>query len=496
MKKPLQILFLFLLALIQGTNMQAQNNPNIKRTMHWYFGEGAGLDFTSGTPVADTLGKVNSDEASFTMSDTCGNLLVYGYDSIFSKTHTFIESLDFCTACNPKQMLCIPQPGNDSIFYIFYMDYWDYGIYYAIFNRNMNGGTGGIISKDNYIMGTPTDQPTEMLAATYHCNDLDIWIVGKKASDKNLYAWLLTSTGFITTPVVSTVTPTLDFNNGCFANFSPDGSMMASMLLFDSYIPYPDSSYILLNQFDNCTGIFYNPIKIPFSCPISTAFSQDNSKLYIVTDFECPFNGTVNASYLMQYDVSVYDSASILSSKKIIFQSTDTFFFGLQLGPDGKIYVVDFDTFTTSYYYTLTHAGMIDSPNNSGVACNYIPDAIDLMGRVHFGFPEFVDSYFRDLNYFNCSTDIEEIKSQDSIVTIYPNPASDFINIQCRSSGNNKSDSYRIKIYNTTGILCIEKNITDENTVLDIHSLSSGLYFMQFFQNNNHLIINFKIVIL
>ena len=90
MKKSLQILFLFLLAVGQGAMVQAQNNPDIKRTMHWYFGEGAGLDFTSGTPVADTLGKVNSDEASFTMSDTCGNLLVYGYDSIFSKTHTFI----------------------------------------------------------------------------------------------------------------------------------------------------------------------------------------------------------------------------------------------------------------------------------------------------------------------------------------------------------------------------------------------------------------------
>ena len=46
MKKTLQILFIFLVAVGQGAMVWGQN-PDIKRTMHWYFGEGAGLDFTS-----------------------------------------------------------------------------------------------------------------------------------------------------------------------------------------------------------------------------------------------------------------------------------------------------------------------------------------------------------------------------------------------------------------------------------------------------------------
>ncbi|MBL1181499.1 MAG: hypothetical protein HND27_10395, partial [Bacteroidetes bacterium] len=53
--------FVFCICLCVGIRLFAQN-PDIKRTMHWYFGYGAGLDFSSGTAVADTTGMSNGWE--------------------------------------------------------------------------------------------------------------------------------------------------------------------------------------------------------------------------------------------------------------------------------------------------------------------------------------------------------------------------------------------------------------------------------------------------
>ena len=104
----------------------AQNNPDIKRTMHWFTGEGtegaAGLDFSSGTATVDNSSHGRFREASFTMSDTCGNLLFYGgVDTVYSWNHEpMLNGGLYCYQYIDGGALAVPQPGNDSIFYIFY----------------------------------------------------------------------------------------------------------------------------------------------------------------------------------------------------------------------------------------------------------------------------------------------------------------------------------------------------------------------------------------
>ena len=43
----------------------------------WYFGQNAGLDFNSGTPVALTNGQLVTDEGCATISNSSGQLLFY-----------------------------------------------------------------------------------------------------------------------------------------------------------------------------------------------------------------------------------------------------------------------------------------------------------------------------------------------------------------------------------------------------------------------------------
>jgi len=64
---PLLIFLLFL-----SLNMFAQKEAAI-----WYFGDGAGLDFNNGSPVALTDGQLSTIEGCSTISDANGSLLFY-----------------------------------------------------------------------------------------------------------------------------------------------------------------------------------------------------------------------------------------------------------------------------------------------------------------------------------------------------------------------------------------------------------------------------------
>lgn len=66
-----------LLAVVLIASSCFAQNPDSKRINHWYFGQGAGLDFSSGTAVADTNGAMYVWKGNTTMSDRDGNLLFY-----------------------------------------------------------------------------------------------------------------------------------------------------------------------------------------------------------------------------------------------------------------------------------------------------------------------------------------------------------------------------------------------------------------------------------
>ncbi|MEX0361238.1 MAG: hypothetical protein AB3N10_09680, partial [Allomuricauda sp.] len=65
-------LFCAVIAFLYFAQTQAQLEAAI-----WYFGQNAGLDFRSGTPVPLTDGALNTREGCATISDAAGNLIFY-----------------------------------------------------------------------------------------------------------------------------------------------------------------------------------------------------------------------------------------------------------------------------------------------------------------------------------------------------------------------------------------------------------------------------------
>lgn len=73
---------------------------------------------------------------------------------------------------------------------------------------------------------------------------------------------------------------------------------------------------------------------------------------------------------------------------------------------------------------------------------------------------------------------VNEIKEMAKSITVFPNPASEFLNV---SSSNNMP--LNIEIYDVTGKLTMKDSINSIKTKVDVSSLPNGIYIYQLFNN-------------
>ena len=463
-------------------NIAVAQNPDIKRTNYWYFGEGAGLDFSIGTPIADINSNLHTIESSAVISDTFGNLLFYtDGDTVWNKNHIPMPNGTGLSGCDgiwlnssTQGALIVPQPNSNNIYYIFTVDCVEdsggiKGMNYTIVDMNLNGGFGDVTSKNNLLF-TPS---TEKLAAVHHCNKQDVWIVSH-ARDSNayappgkFYAYLLTNAGINLTPVISLVGAAMSGSHGMggVMKFSPDGSkLMCVNYTYDSiFYNYP----LELFDFDNATGIISNPMGLSNEIYLyGGSFSPDGSKIYVS-------NYLSYYSEVFQYDISSGNQATIIASKTVI-NNVDSLKWchQMQNAPDGKLYIARWNDANAD------SLAVIQNPNNT--SCNFLFNGVALQGKVvNFGLPNFVESYFNaDTSSIPCNVGIEESGKPNS-VNIYPNP----FNISTTIFINENSLNFfaTLEIYDLLGRFIISKQISFEEGkfILNRGNLSNGIFLLK-----------------
>src|SRR5204862_3072102 len=128
-----------------------------------------------------TDGKLNTLEGSASISDSLGKLLFYTDGiTVWDKTHKIMSNgIGLWGDMDATQSaLIVKQPGRN-IYYIFTVDaqagaLGGYGgITYSIVDMKMNGGLGGVSSKNNTLL-TPT---AEKVSGVVHRNGNDVWII-------------------------------------------------------------------------------------------------------------------------------------------------------------------------------------------------------------------------------------------------------------------------------------------------------------------------------
>ncbi|HIO68610.1 MAG TPA: hypothetical protein EYN41_09775 [Flavobacteriales bacterium] len=369
----------------------AQGESNI-----WYFGNGAGLDFNSGNPMALNNGSLYTTEGCATMSDKAGNLLFYTNGvTVWNAQHVVMSNgkgLIGNTSAT-QSALIIPKPGSSTRYYIFTVGEKAArdGIAYSVVDMSASGptvekfknnehyvapdikvnlGEGQVIEKNTRLF-TPA---TEKLAAVRHSNGMDYWVIAHQWNSNAFMAIPLTASG-IGKPVITKIGLFHGDASGTkvdeaigYLKPSPDGKKIASVMC------YKDINNLEIMDFDNSDGTFLNNVAITTGgYAYGMSFSPDNTKLY-VSFLEGPAG-------VIQYSIPVngVNSEAIIGSATPLVPNEESYTFGaLQIGPDGKLYVAK----------TGSKLDVINNPNAKGKECKYELGAVSLDRRYStYGLP-------------------------------------------------------------------------------------------------------------
>ena len=472
-------LIFFIFTIVIGFS---QNQGNI-----WYFGDHAGLDFNSGVPVVINNGATyipassNYSEGTSTISDPQGNLLFYtNGEKLWNKQHQVMPNGDFLSGnfSSTQSSIIIPLPNSNRFFYVFTTDDIientnDLGFRYSVIDNCLDNGFGDIITTQKNVL--LSYQMAEKVAAVKHSNGIDYWIITHKLNTNEFYSYLLTENG-ITDSIISAIGET-QINSQGQLKISPNGSKLAVAHNKHWLSPF----YFELFDFNSSTGIVSNAIAL--STPTNTAiygveFSPDNSKLYGVYSGTSPFGMGI-----VQYDLSTPTSSFINNSMISVYQASGITFRGLQLAPNGKIYMPSVPTSN----YLLE----ISSPNLQGGSCGVINNSIDLgTNSASYCLPSFIAGYNYSNNNVDCQASLEEIKINN--LEIFPNPVSqNTVEIKFKS----KLEDCTIYIYNSLGENILITPLINDSITIDCSHFYNGLHFVEV-HTDSEIISREKLIIL
>lgn len=357
----------FVLAFILNltTLIYSQQEANV-----WYFGNNAGLDFNSGSPVALLNGQLDTQESCGSIADTSGQLLFYTDGmSVFNRNHVVMPNGSglLGQSSSSQSGTIVPAPGSTTLFYIFTTDREGHpnGFRYSVVDMSLNGGLGDVTTVKNVLVFTPS---LECISVVSKGNNIDYWVVVHGFNNNKFFSYSLTNAGLSATPVESAVGTAITgsgFDAAAVIKIAPSGSKLAFTSVTD---------VAQLFDFDNNTGVVSNPITLSTETGelYGIEFSPNENVLYIVNSF---------------YKVYQYDllAANIPNSKITLYNGPDVPG-QLQLGPDGKIYIAN---------YGKGKLGVISNPNVVGLGCDLQMQSFDLSGRISsLGLPSFNRSYF------------------------------------------------------------------------------------------------------
>ena len=442
--------FLFILFIL-ATPSFAQKEAAI-----WYFGNYAGLDFNSGSPVALTNGKLVTKEGCTTISDTDGKLLFYTDGSlVYNRNHQIMPNGYGLLGHNSstQSAIIIPKPNNPYIYFIFTVDQPlpanaddnllndldppNNGLNYSQVDIRLSNGLGDIVTTEKnvpLVTYNPNDSEevkykcSEKISAVQHSDGVSFWVITHFVS--NFYAFKISNQGVNKTAVKTATALTIPIG-GYLANAigylkaSPNGKKVviannASRRTSENGPkgnPIRDTGNVLLYDFDSSTGKTSNEIMLlSNSNPYGVEFSSKTKKLYVTTNRFNADGETILESSLVQYDLK---SANIPTSKTII--NTSNLVSGaLQLAIDEKIYRAGY----VATDFKRNKLSVINNPELDGNNCNYMPNAIDLKtGSTEQGLPPFITSLFLytfsyEFNCFGQATHffINSVETIDSVV--------------------------------------------------------------------------------
>ena len=347
-----------------------------RENSNWYFGINAALNFpAAGAPAAVAGSAMNTYEATATVSDGNGQLLFYSNSEyIWNRNNqVMVNGANVGGHQSASQgTIAVRNPANAQQYYVFVVDGAENqlvgGLKYNLVDMNRQGGLGEVISRRVQVSAVPL---TEKLTTAPHANGRDTWVLVHGWQTNTFYAYLLTPSGLQATPVVTNIGSVHSGGGGTYSNANSVGYMRVSPNGSKLAVGIRDSQFELFD-FNSTTGQLSNYIQLGYTYrSYGVAFSPDSRLLY----------GT-NLNYLQVYQFDLQaGSASAIANSGVVIANTNDNSGGLQMGPDGKLYVS---------VYNSQYLAVINNPNVRGTGCGFQANAVYLGGKLaQIGLPNF-----------------------------------------------------------------------------------------------------------
>jgi gliding motility-associated-like protein len=375
-----KILYLFVLIFEISNFAYAQKQANV-----WHLGNNRTIDFSSGEPVEISGSAISAYEGCASYCDSLGNILFYsnggGYETfgptgnIWNAANESIYDMQGIEGGGYSAMqssVFIEAPGEPGKYYLFTMDDREYyldasdsvmnaqpqgrGLSYFKIDKSLNSGLGGVTETESVYAPS-----AEGLCAVKHTNGNDYWIlINQDSSGIGIYS--VTSAGVQLSSV-------FNITEGTFymIKASPDGTKIFALL-----DEFPAGMGVLL-QFDPATGILSNTQELStYDGFFYFDFSPNSRYLYFA-------NGTT----IGRYDLN---SSNIANSYTSFFDFSGiegfSYISQLQLGPDGKLYVL-FVEYDIAIGLPVNTLNRISCPNT--VSPVFECEVLTFIGNPSFG---------------------------------------------------------------------------------------------------------------
>ena len=397
---------LFLVLIIFFTlNIFSQKEANF-----WYFGENAGLNFSSNPPNS-LNGGLSTDEGSASISNANGELQFYTDGSIvYDRNDGVIMSGTglLGNSSSAQSAIIVPKPLDNNIYYIFTvgnqqtLDTDGNGVAFSIVDMRLNNGLGAITTKNTPLVSSELAREKITAVRGSDCNTF--WVI---TSDRNnFYAYLIDQNGVVNSPITSNHNNNLDNLRG-YLKISPDGKTLVNASA-------NSGTYIF--DFNALNGKITNggSIRNNIGNGYGVEFSRDGKKLYISTGVHSQLdnNGNRNSpqySSIWQFSLDSRNISDINASAKLIYDTSAGYRGALQLAANGKIYYAR---------SRQNYLGVINYPENdfSDRTTNEIgfeENGLFLNTRISTeGLPPFIQSFFLEIEITDAVTNAS-LNNQD-----------------------------------------------------------------------------------
>lgn len=359
-----------------------ENQCKPKEAEIWYFGNHAGLDFSTEPPTVLKDGMTESRGISATMNDANGNLIFYaGDNTVYNRFHQPMPNGDLQIVDNAS-VLIIPHPGNASLYYVFHSTAYGY-IFYSLVDMTLDEGRGDVVQAFKKITLTIL---ASGLSAVKSCAFKGYWLlIQKQGSSSQFWAYRINQFGIDNLdPIKSSTGQPVAYVNQM--KISPDGNLIVCAVKSQT----PNKYSITIHNFDAYTSgevLSSSNLEeyVSPNGPMGVEFSPQGRYLYVTGNFD-------GLAKVLQYDLFAGGLDAIRNSKVVIEAKQSTVFGYPQLAPNGKIYLSSGSNFApVSFFLDVIH-----QPNLPGLSCQYQASNVYLSpSSVGFGLCNFIASSFK-----------------------------------------------------------------------------------------------------